>query len=44
MGRMTYFMMSGMLDDECEVKVKTRQGNLRTNLPTLLAILDTADF
>ena len=44
MGRMTYFMMPGMLDDECEVKTKTRQGNLGTDLPTLLAILDTDGF
>ena len=44
MGRMAYFMMPGMLDDECEVKTKTRQGNLGTDLPTLLAILDTDGF
>ena len=44
MGRMAYFMMPGMLDDECEVKTKTRQGNLGTDLPTLLAILETDGF
>lgn len=44
MGRMTYFMMPGMLDDEYEVKTKTRQGNLGTDLPTLLAVLDADGF
>lgn len=44
MARMTYFMMSDMLDDEYETKTKTRQGNLGTDLPTLLALLDTDTF
>ena len=44
MGRMTYFMMSGTFDDDYEVKIKTRQGNLGTDLPTLLAWLDSDNF
>lgn len=44
MARMTYFMMSDRLDDEYETKTKTRQGNLGTDLPTLLALLDADDF
>ena len=44
MGRMTYFMMSGTFDDDYEVKIKTRQGNLGTDLPTLLVWLDSDNF
>ncbi len=44
MGRMTYLMMSGTLDDDYEVKTKTRMGNVGTDLPTLLALLDSDDF
>lgn len=44
MGRMTYFMMSVTFDDDYEVKIKTRQGNLGTDLPTLLAWLDSDNF
>ena len=44
MGRMTYFMMSGTFDDEYEVKIKTRQGNLGTDLPTLFVWLDSDNF
>jgi len=44
MGRMTYFMMSGMFDDDYEVKIKTRQGNLGADLPTLFAWLDSDNF
>lgn len=43
MGRMTYFMM-GSFDDDYEVKIKTRMGNVGTDLPTLLALLDSDDF
>lgn len=43
MGRMTYFMM-GSFDDDYEVKTKTRMGNVGTDLPTLLALLDSDDF
>ena len=44
MGRMTYLMMSGTFDDEYEVKTKTRMANVGTDLPTLLALLDSDDF
>lgn len=41
---MTYFMMSGTFDDEYDVKTKTRMANVGTDLPTLLAWLDSDDF
>ena len=46
MGRMTYFMMSGVCEDraEYEVRIQTRQGNAGTDLPTLLMFLDADDF
>lgn len=44
MGRMTYLMMSGSFDDDYEVKTKTRMANVGTDLPTLLALLDSDDF
>ena len=44
MGRMTYLMMSGTFDDDYEVKTKTRIANVGTDLPTLLAVLDSDDF
>jgi len=43
MGRTAYFM-SGTIDDDFQTKIKTRLGNLGTDLPTLLALLDSDDF
>lgn len=43
MSRMTYFMMPGMFD-EYETVTKTRQGNLGTDLPTLLALISQGRF
>jgi len=46
MGRMTYFMMSGVCEEraEHEVRIQTRQGNAGTDLPTLMALLDSGNF
>ena len=46
MGRMTYFMISGVCEEraEYEVRTQTRQGNAGTDLPTLMALLDSDDF
>ena len=40
MGRMTYFMISGVCEEraEYEVRTQTRQGNAGTDLPTLIRI------
>lgn len=43
MGRMTYLMM-GTFDDDYETVTKTRQGNLGTDLPTLLALISKGQF
>jgi transposase len=45
-GRMTHFMMPGVCEEQAnyEVKTKTRMANLGTDLPTLLAWLDSNDF
>ena len=37
-------MYMGSFDDDYEVKTKTRMGNVGTDLPTLLALLDSDDF
>lgn len=34
---MTYFMISGIVDDDYEVKIKTRQGNLGQTYPHFLS-------
>lgn len=45
MHRMAYFSLACMEDEaEYVTKIRTRQGNLGTDLPTLLALLDTDDF
>lgn len=45
MHRMAYFSLACMEDEaEYVTKIRTRQGNLGTDLPTLLALLDADDF
>ena len=34
----------GAMSDGYETKIKTRQGNLGSDLPTLLMLLDSAEF
>ncbi len=42
MSRMMFCI--GSFDEGYETMIKTRPGNLGTGLPTLLALLDSADF
>ena len=41
--RMVYFM-SGTLEDDYEIRIKTRQANLGTDLSTLEALFDSGMF
>jgi transposase len=44
MGRMAYFTTSGMDNHEYETKIQSRQGNLGTDLPTLLTMIGRGQF
>ena len=44
MGHRVYLMMSRTFGNEYDIKIKTRMANVGTDLPTLLAWLDSDDF
>ena len=39
-----YMCLMGSFDDDYEMVTKTRQGNLGTDLPTLLALISQGQF
>jgi hypothetical protein len=39
-----YMCLAGSFDDGYETKIQTRQGNLGTDLPTLLDLLNKKQF
>lgn len=43
-GMARYMCLAGSFDDGYETKIQTRQGNLGTDLPTLLDLLNEDQF